>query len=308
MNYKLLIIVLVSLSVISCKKTEKKEEINLSHKSDSQAYKAPSIPNVITDPALKADYVMAHYWDNFNFEDTSVLKSRMPEQAFVDFLHVCNSIDEELALTGIKKLTNKAVVNISTLHHFLKLGDRYLYDPNSPFRNDSWYLQLLKTSVDFGFNNEAEKIKYEKRLALCSKNNKGNKAENFKISYIDKSSLKMHAVKSDLLVIYFHNPECEECKVTGKKLADSRAINNLISTGKLNLLSVYTDEDLTIWEKHYDELPSNWINTYNNNAEVKNLEIYDLKAIPTLYLLDKNKNVIMKDAKIEDLLFYLGNI
>ena len=73
MNYKLLIIVLVSLSVISCKKTEKKEEINLSHKSVSQAYKAPSIPNVITDPALKADYVMAHYWDNFNFEDTSVL-------------------------------------------------------------------------------------------------------------------------------------------------------------------------------------------------------------------------------------------
>jgi hypothetical protein len=217
-------------------------------------------------------------------------------------------MEEEKAIKGFKTLSNKIVSNPLSTGSFLNLADKYLYDPNSPFRNDQLYLVLLKTSVGANFGNQADEIKYKKRLELCSKNNKGNKAENFKISYIDNSSLNMYSVKSDLLLIYFHNPECEDCKNTGKKLAESAVINSLISSGKLNLLSVYTDEDLTIWEMHYDELPSNWINTYNNNAEVKNLEIYDLKAIPTLYLLDKNKNVIMKDAKPEDLLFYLENI
>jgi hypothetical protein len=308
MNFRFIIFLFICCLTFSCNKTEK-TSAEATNTASNPVFKGPVIPDIITDPSLRVDYIMSHYWDYYNFNDTALLKTQMPEQAFVDFIHICSNIEEEKkSITGLNTLLEKLSSNKTTLHHFLKLGDKYLYDPNSPYRNDSWYLLFLKAAVNKGFKNEAEKMKYEKRLILCSKNNRGSKAENFKISYIDNISSNMYDVRSEYLILYFHNPECEDCKITGKKLAESPVVNSLISSGKLNILSVYTDEDLSIWEKHYDELPSNWINTYNNKAEVKNLEIYDLKAIPALYLLDKDKNVIIKDAKPEDLLFYLSNI
>lgn len=303
---KNIILVFLAVLVVSCdKKTETKTVIE---KTPVSLYKVPAIPNYIVESTEKAEYLMKHYWDNYNFNDTTILNQKMPEQAFADFLHICNNIEDKQAISGMNTFLNYAENDSIVFYYFLKLSDKYLYNPNSPYRNEPLYVLFLKKALSKGLLDETQKIICQKRLDLCIKNNIGAKAEDFTISYNDNSKTKLHKIFSEYLVIYFHNPECDECKNVSKIMQESQLIENLINTGKLNILTVYTDEDLSIWKKHYTELPTNWINTYNNNAEVKNLEIYDLKAIPTLYLLDKNKNVIMKDAKIEDLLFYLGNI
>ena len=38
---------------------------------------------------------------------------------------------------------------------------------------------------------------------------------------------------------------------------------------------------------------------------IKEKNLYDLKAIPTLYLLDKNKKVLLKDAVVGQIEQYL---
>ncbi len=40
-----------------------------------------------------------------------------------------------------------------------------------------------------------------------------------------------------------------------------------------------------------------WINGYDKELTVLERELYDLKAMPTLYLLDKDKKVLLKDAR-----------
>jgi hypothetical protein len=37
-------------------------------------------------------------------------------------------------------------------------------------------------------------------------------------------------------------------------------------------------------------------------------ELYDLKAMPTLYLLDKDKKVLLKDAPVEQVEQYLAHL
>ena len=48
-----------------------------------------------------------------------------------------------------------------------------------------------------------------------------------------------------------------------------------------------------------------WINSYESTVSLKNVEIYDLKAIPTLYLLDKDKKVVLKDVTFNQVENYL---
>ena len=83
------------------------------------------------------------------------------------------------------------------------------------------------------------------------------------------------------------------------------AINKELEAGNLKILSVYPDEDKEEWERHLSDFPKEWINGYDKKLMIKEKNLYDLKAIPTLYLLDKNKKVLLKDAVVGQIEQYL---
>jgi len=62
------------------------------------------------------------------------------------------------------------------------------------------------------------------------------------------------------------------------------------------VLAVYPDADLSAWLKA--PFPPGWISGYDAGKVITGNQLYDLKAMPTLYLLDKEKRVILKDAPI----------
>ena len=82
----------------------------------------------------------------------------------------------------------------------------------------------------------------------------------------------------------------------------ARALNDK----KLEVLAIYADAEKEIWEKYKDELPGNWKVGYNHSQSVITKGLYDLKAMPTLYLLDKNKKVVLKDKSWEEIERYIG--
>ena len=89
------------------------------------------------------------------------------------------------------------------------------------------------------------------------------------------------------------------------QLAASPFVTEWIKNNKLKILAVYPDEDLEAWKKHISYMPAGWINSYDSTVSLKNDEIYDLKAIPTLYLLDKDKKVVLKDVTFNQVENYL---
>jgi hypothetical protein len=82
----------------------------------------------------------------------------------------------------------------------------------------------------------------------------------------------------------------------------------LHSMGAIEVLAVYADGDVAEWRKAQPERPDWWIWAYDKGQVIQNKNLYDLKAIPTLYLLDEQKRVILKDPDVEALLGVLENI
>ena len=73
-----------------------------------------------------------------------------------------------------------------------------------------------------------------------------------------------------------------------------------LNNGKLKILAIYTERNESVWNANKNLLPANWIVGKDISGITEN-EIYDLKAMPTLYLLDKDKRVLMKDLDIRDI-------
>lgn len=106
----------------------------------------------------------------------------------------------------------------------------------------------------------------------------------------------MYDVKADYLLLYFNNPGCDACKQMKVALAGSDIINHKIKAGQLKVLSIYTDKDENLWLEHLNEYPKSWMQGRDENEYLHRNKVYDLRAIPTIYLLDSSKNVLLKDC------------
>lgn len=61
---------------------------------------------------------------------------------------------------------------------------------------------------------------------------------------------------------------------------------------------MYPNEKKEERERHLKDFLEEWINGYDKKTVIKEKNLYDLKAIPTLYLLDKDKKVLLKDVMV----------
>ena len=99
------------------------------------------------------------------------------------------------------------------------------------------------------------------------------------------------------------------CREISEQMKQSQIISNLLRNGKLKIVAIYPDENLEEWNKHYSEIPSTWINGYDRGCHIERENLYNVNAIPALYLLDKDKIVLVKDStnvgEIEQVLGYL---
>ena len=83
------------------------------------------------------------------------------------------------------------------------------------------------------------------------------------------------------------------------------------ASGRLAVVNVYIDQELDKWREYAAGYPSGWISGYDHNYIIRTDQLYSVRAIPSLYLLDSSKNVILKDApqdKVFDFLRYVSGL
>jgi len=292
---------LIGSMVTGCTPREKKETGKTSDiTATPKNFERVKPPVLLTDPQAQAGYMITHYWDYFNFRDT--MYCHVPDitvQAFVDFIVLFPYVSSDIIDKGVKKLLDSAEVDEVMYNYFCILAESHLYDPNSPYRNDEYYIPFLEHNVASLKLNEASKVRPQHVLQLVYRNRPGAKAENVVYTTASGTTGQLYNLSARNILLMFYNPDCKECKQTTAEIKQSAAITAAISSGRLKVLAVYPDENLDIWRSHLNEMPSSWINGYDKSLTIRNNQVYDLKAIPTLYLLDENKRVLLKDTYVE---------
>lgn len=269
------------------------------------AFHPPEVPAMLSGKE-RNDYIIGHYWDALDYSDTSgITGSDVVEQAFARYVKlISDSADHASHISG---MMDKAKCNPQIFNYFVSLYDKYLYNPNSPLRNETVYISFLEYLIGCDMLDDASRARYNFRLGIARQNRPGEVANDFTFTTETPNGTEqtrnMHSIKADYLIIFFNNPDCTECKRTKEYMCASPIIDSMIHEGSLTVLSVYPDADLEAWRNC--TYPEEWINGYDKGQTIANELLYDLKAIPTLYLLDSGKRVLLKDENIEKIEAYL---
>jgi hypothetical protein len=278
-------------------------------KAQTPRFILPEIPAMYTSPEQQTDFLVKHYWDNFDFTDTTCIHlPEITEQAYANFLDIANHSSMESARDGMKRMMANAGKDKKVFDYFVSLADKYLYDPNSLFRNEEFYIAILEKMIETDVLDEVEKSRPQYRLKLAQKNRLGTKALNFTYTMPSGKQGTLYGLPAEYTLVYINNPGCHACGEITEGMKRSEVVQYALSGKRMTILCIYPDEDLGEWKKHQGDFPPSWINGYDKGAVIREKDLYDLKAIPSLYLLDRNKIVLLKDATLPQVEQYLSHI
>lgn len=297
---KILLLTVAALVFASCGGGKKRSDATTDAALPAEkGYAMPEIPPLITDPDARAEWAVEHYWDDFAFADTTLTGSRAgyTEQAFADFINqVLMRVPREMGDRSIKIMFEKARADKPMFDHLSGVSEKYLFDANSPYRDDESYISVLNAVLANPALDEWERVRPQEQLRMSLKNRVGNPATDFRYTLSSGASGSMYGVRAPYTLLFFNNPGCPACAQTMAQLMASEYLTGLVADGTLAVLAVYPDRDLAEWRDHTADFPANWINGYDKSVTIKTDELYDLKAIPTMYLLDRSKKVMLKDV------------
>lgn len=272
---------------------------------ESPSFPFPDIPVSLQTPASRLDYLLRHYWEKFDFNDRTQLENpQLGEQGFVNFIALMTNshVHEELAEAAMEAFCKQMIPSDNGRKTFTTLAKEYLYHADSPMYNERLYALFLRTMLKSPTIKEAERQRMTFRLRLIERNQPGEMATNFSYLLLNgkQCTLNQTEIKGDYLIVFFYDPECSQCHQTLTEMRADPQLSTAIKKGRLSLLAIYTEDNPQVWRNTLSEIPDGWI-TGDNRSEIKEKLLYDLKAMPSLYLLDKEKKVILKDTSYKEI-------
>lgn len=130
------------------------------------------------------------------------------------------------------------------------------------------------------------------------KNMPGTPATEF--AFIDRkgNGHTLYLEKAPFTVLFFYDPDCHVCHEIAGQLSK---VAPLTAGDSIKVLSIYTDSETGRWKAHDPGFPKSWIDGYSPGGEIMREELFYLPVIPSIYLLDADKRVLLRDVSPETL-------
>lgn len=314
---RLLLISLAVLLLVSC---GRKGSGKAASSPGPKKFPEAAVPAMMTEPEQAVEYKLSHFWDAF-FKDAYVpcpdcilgVDKVEVETEMATFIEIMNMVPKERAQKAMAKLFSQVEQKQradSSSHAYVLMNElvvRYLYDPNSPYRDEDIYLPYVSGLAESDLTSDDARPGYAYEAQMCSLNRYGTEAADFGFTTAQGRRQRLYDIRADYTLMFFSNPGCKSCKEIVDALRSFPQLDTLISSGRLAVLNIYIDSELDKWRAYLPSYPSSWICAYDHAGIIREDAIYNVRAIPSLYLLDSEKRVLMKDVPTEKLLEYLAN-
>lgn len=270
-----------------------------------------SIPGMMSDVQERADYAAEHFWDGLTDPErtypcdsllVSGVKKADVEQKFANWTSVLEIASPAIHAKAVSRLFDRAIAcetrdtSSNVFETVIGLAEKYLYDPNSPLRNEEFYLHFVSRMAGYEGYSDEIRAKYAYQAEMCSLNRPGAKAADFRFADRRGKIRTLHEIDSPMTLLFFSNPGCGACMDIINMLKSEPKISEMILTRRLSVLNIYIDEDIEAWRDYMSVYPEEWYNGFDPDMKIRTDNLYNVRAIPSLYLLDDEKRVIMKDT------------
>lgn len=252
----------------------------------------PQLPDDLRSSVERAGYLLVHYWDAMDWRDTTLTHDdKFMEQASADFYSVFHIVDSITASKAASVMLEGASADIVAYKKIADISRTYLLDPESPIADDEVFLVVADRLLADERLNDTDLLRIADAKRMAMLNRKGHRATDFE--YIDRDGRVATLYDALLLhpsnILMFYDPDCHICAEIEQQLM----VADLGDTGVI-MISPFGEQD-GLWAQHAATLPADWIVGRPVADDFEDEDIYELRSIPTLLVIDNNGIVQSKD-------------
>ncbi|MEY2799200.1 MAG: hypothetical protein RI934_188 [Bacteroidota bacterium] len=269
----------------------------------------PTPKALSTQPAQLA-YVKNHYWDGIDFANAAFIKTPFFEPKLEEYFkyYVSPTVDSIIPIVDNMLLLAKP--NADMYFYLLsKFSNKYMTP--AYLGQDKVFIHLYQNYYlkgDTSLLNAKDKKTVIQTANKLIANQLGQKAPDFNMVDINGNSKTLYNIDAKFSLLIFWDPTCDVCQ---KELPRVDSIFRA-SWYKYGLKVIAINNDAAHegqWRKYLSEHDfKDWLNLYettiDREARVKKglptyQQLYNSYQTPTMYLLDKDKNILAKRLSIE---------
>ena len=271
----------------------------------------PNIKNDKKDENFAFNYYKKHFWDNLDFSDKRILRTRMFLPKMEQYLDKLTAKIPDSIIISSDLLIEKAKENSEVFKYVLS-HITSTYERSKIMGMDAVFVHMVEKyymTNQCPWIDSTQLAKIIERAEKISPNLIGKKAPEF-IDFYGRPFMKdlngtahtLESLKAKYTLLVFYGPTCGHCKKEVPKIK-----NAVDSLKNLNIdvksFAVATEFDIEEWKKFLKEQKiEDWLNVADISFDDEGNPLansdwrdkYDIYSTPVVYLLDKEKKILAK--------------
>lgn len=260
----------------------------------TRLFEYPYPPESITDFEERVNYIVSHFWESVDLSkpirDTVAFEATLRD--YVDFFRYAH---REVVFSSIKDFMYKAQSNTSNAVQIMEMAERALFGLDMVYWSDEVYLEFCRMFIDSKRIRQEQKLRYIDQVKRIENTLQNSVPVDFTAITPDKHKVKLSSI-SGWVLIYFNEPDCFDCTITRLRLNTDRVISEYVEYGQLTVLAIYPGEWSKEWVEDANSMPKEWTCGCCEDIE----ELYDIRFMPSFYLLNREHKLVGKNLTLED--------
>ena len=259
----------------------------------SPLFDYPMAPDDLDGLQERSNYLMQHFWDKMDFKQ----KASVDQNALNDAFRVYVTPMQFASATEVNASVDKVIAQISKNAvlslQFAKAAEEALYGPRADLWNDEIYLKFIDNVLRCKQIKKERKARYEHVGKQLRNTLRGSVPPEF--DYITADGKVSHYHPNGVItVIEFGDPDCDDCRFSKLKMETNVRFSSLVERGKINVMFIVSDPEEG-WEEKLKDYPTLW----HVGASESVSDLYDLRKSPSVYVIDREGKIAVKNVGIE---------
>lgn len=261
----------------------------------------PEVPAGVTD---SLGYLLDHYWDGMVFSDTLYSHSAdFMLRAMAGYIPALQAGDSLGRAEAVRSLMQRAEVDTLAYVRLMDLSEQLLYDKGLYDE----YLPFAYAIVESEFPMEWDKARPEEQIRSIRLNRPGTLASDIPFETLSGDTMRISDLRGKTTILFIYNAPCHTCRGEAEEIDRSPVIGPLVMDGRVTVLALDKWGQRSVWHDIAQQMPPKWIHGANY-TDIDSMEHYIVESVPSIYLLDADGRVRLRNAHLPELEQHLSEL
>ena len=252
------------------------------------------------DSTWEYRYYVNHYWDNTDLGEDGLIYAPLfyPKlKRYYDGI-IPVSVDSIIKYTDllISKITSKE------LFKYVVWYVTHKYERSQYVGQDAVFVHMVLKYYEAGRCPWVDETQLEAMVERAHKLDPillGRQAPNLWMMDTNHTLHSNYEFPKQFTIMWFWDVDCSHCKSATPKLAE--LYRRMKDSLDMEVMAICMSADTLAWKRYLRNNDMPWVNVGGNVANMDFIDVYDVHSTPYIYVLNRQKEIIVKKLPIEEL-------